>query len=206
MNMPVTGGKRNGRLLIVEDSATQAELLERLLVQHGYQVAVARNGRDGLNKTRELLPDLVLSDIMMPEMTGFELCREIKADQRLDGIPVILLTSLDDPKDVIKGLECKADNFITKPYHEDRLLMRIEQMLAGREMKREEGDRGLITFAGEKYYIDADRQQIISLLLSIYETAVQKNSELLRRGWRKGPNRCCRRCRNGNGPKRPSRK
>ena len=179
MNMPVTGGKRNGRLLIVEDSATQAELLERLLVQHGYQVAVARNGRDGLNKTRELLPDLVLSDIMMPEMTGFELCREIKADQRLDGIPVILLTSLDDPKDVIKGLECKADNFITKPYHEDRLLMRIEQMLAGREMKREEGDQGLITFAGEKYYIDADRQQIISLLLSIYETAVQKNSELL---------------------------
>ena len=177
--MPATGGRRSGRLLIVEDSATQAELLEGLLVQQGYQVTVARNGREGLTKTRQLLPDLVLSDIMMPEMTGFELCREIKTDERLKAIPVILLTSLDDPKDVIKGLESKADNFITKPYHEDKLLVRIEQMLAGRGLESEGGDQGVITFAGEKYHIDADRQQIISLLLSIYETAVQKNNELL---------------------------
>ena len=180
MSMPATGGKRTGRLLIVEDSATQAELLERLLVQQGYQVTVAINGREGVSKARKYLPDLIISDIMMPEMTGFELCREIKGDPRLDATPVILLTSLDDPKDVIKALECKADNFITKPYREKDLLLRIEQMLAGREPEEGGEGRGVtVVFAGERFHIEADRQQIVSLLLSTYETAVQKNNELL---------------------------
>ncbi|HBA89088.1 MAG TPA: hybrid sensor histidine kinase/response regulator [Geobacter sp.] len=178
MDIPATLLKRPGRLLIVEDSATQAELLEGLLLQHGYQVQVARNGREGLEKTRELLPELVLSDIMMPEMTGFELCNAIKSDKRLKRIPVILLTSLDDPKDLIRGLECRADNFITKPYREQDLLLRIETILAGGEPSAG-GEQGVITYAGRQYRIDADRQQIITLLLSTYETAVQKNNELL---------------------------
>jgi len=171
----------SGNILIVEDSATQAELLEELLLTHGYAVTVARNGREGLSKAGELLPDLVVSDIMMPEMTGFELCKAIKNDPRLRTIPVILLTSLNDPSDVIKGLECKADNFLTKPYDENYLLMRIKQILLDRELQDLQTDQGIkILFAGQSYYINSDRQQILSLLLSTYETAVQKNNELLR--------------------------
>jgi len=167
-------------ILIVEDSATQAELLEQLLQNVGYQVVVARNGREGLARVRELMPALVLSDIVMPEMTGFELCKQIKHDERLSHIPVILLTSLDDPKDVIRGLECRADNFLTKPYNESDLLTRIKQMLLSREPRSgQSGQESMISFAGQTYYIDADRQQILSLLLSTYEMAVQKNNELL---------------------------
>lgn len=171
----------SGNILIVEDSATQAELLEELLLTHGYAVTVARNGREGLLTAGELMPDLVVSDIMMPEMTGFELCKAIKNDARLRTIPVILLTSLNDPSDVIKGLECKADNFLTKPYDDNYLLMRIKQILLDRELQGVQTDQGIkIVFAGQSYYINSDRQQILSLLLSTYETAVQKNNQLLR--------------------------
>jgi PAS domain S-box-containing protein len=175
-----TGNNPSGNILIVEDSRTQAEVLERLLLDQGYTVAVARNGREGLAKARDLMPDLVVSDIVMPEMTGFELCREIKNDPRLKSIPVILLTSMNDPKDVIRGLESRADNFLTKPYDPEYLLVRIRQMLASRlAAVGEEGAGTVIQFAGEQYRINAERQQILSLLLSTYETAVQKNNELL---------------------------
>ncbi|HJV64196.1 MAG TPA: response regulator [Geomonas sp.] len=170
-----------GNILIVEDSPTQAELLEQLLLNEGYQVTWARNGREGLLKARELLPDLVVSDIVMPEMTGFQLCQEMKNDPRLSSIPVILLTSLNDPEDVIRGLECRADNFLTKPYDEQYLLMRIRQILSTRNLPDNDNAQAgtLVFFAGTQYRIRADRKQILSLLLSTYETAVNKNSELL---------------------------
>jgi two-component system cell cycle sensor histidine kinase/response regulator CckA len=169
------------RIVIVEDSATQAEALRRMLLKEGYAVSVARNGAEGLAKVKELVPDLVLSDILMPVMSGFELCTHIKNDGDLGEIPVILLTSLNDPKDVIRGLECRADNFITKPYDEKYLLSRIKYILLSRELHRaDQIDMGIeIYFAGQKYHINSDRQQILNLLLSTYETAVQKNNELL---------------------------
>jgi PAS domain S-box-containing protein len=174
------GNNPSGNILIVEDSKTQAEVLERLLLDQGYTVTVARNGREGLARARDLMPDLVVSDIVMPEMTGFELCREIKNDPQLKVIPVILLTSMSDPKDVIRGLESRADNFLTKPYDPQYLLMRIRQMLESRQDSDSgDGTATLIQFAGETYRIKAERRQILSLLLSTYETAVQKNNELL---------------------------
>ena len=179
MTRAATGSDQAVHILIVEDSATQAEMLEELLLRHGYRVSVARNGREGLAKASELKPDLVLSDIVMPEMTGFELCRHIKNSQDLKEIPVMLLTSLNDPGDVIRGLECRADNFLNKPYDDDYLLMRIRQILADRELREEPGQGIPVQFAGRDFRIDADRRQILSLLLSTYETAVSKNTELL---------------------------
>ena len=169
------------RIVIVEDSATQAEMLRRMLVKEGYAVSIARNGVEGLAMVKDTVPDLLISDILMPEMSGFELCRQIKDDGRLGGMPVILLTALNDAKDVIKGLECGADNFITKPYDEKCLLSRIRYILLSREFHlAEQMDMGIeIYFAGQKYYINSTRQQILNLLLSTYENAVQKNGELL---------------------------
>lgn len=169
-------------ILIVEDSPTQAEHLKYIVEQQGYRAAVAKNGREALALMSERRPTLVISDVVMPEVDGYELCRRITTDERLKEIPVILLTSLSDPEDVIKGLEYGAKNFITKPYHAKYLLTRIEHILTNLEL-RKSGDSQMgveIFFAGRKHLITADRLQILDLLLSAYETAVQKNEELIK--------------------------
>ena len=166
-------------ILIVEDSPTQAERLRRLIQSKSYRVRVAANGQLALALIREFRPDLVLSDIIMPEMNGYELCRAIKADPELAAIPVILVTALNDAKDIIRGIECGADNFIRKPYSEDYLLSRISHMLVNQKLRADDNPEGIALYLGEqKHFINADRQQILDLLISTYEQAVQVNSEL----------------------------
>ena len=115
----------------------------------------------------------------MPEMDGFTLCKKIKSETTSE-IPVILLTSLSDPEDVLKGLECGADNFITKPYDGAYLLARINHILINAKLRSDSKlQMGVeIFFKGKKYFINSERQQILDLLLSTYETAMMKNSEL----------------------------
>jgi two-component system, sensor histidine kinase and response regulator len=167
-------------ILIVEDSPTQAERLRRLIQSVRYKARVAANGRLALEAIRARKPHLVLSDIVMPEMDGYELCRAIKSDHALRDVPVILVTSLTDPKDIIKGIECGADNFIRKPYAEDYLLNRIGQMLVNQKLRRNQNmEVGIALYLGDqKHFINAERQQILDLLISTYEQAVQVNSEL----------------------------
>ncbi|MCG2739097.1 MAG: response regulator, partial [Syntrophaceae bacterium] len=167
-------------ILVVEDSPTQAEQLRYLLEQHHYTVTMAQNGEQALAFVEEHKPSLVISDIVMPEMNGYELCQRIKADERTQAIPVILLTSLSDSSDVLEGLACGADSFITKPYGEDYLLMQVERVLAGRT-PRPGGRAGIeveIPLAGKSRVITAHPQQMLSLLLSNYEAAVHRNTEL----------------------------
>jgi signal transduction histidine kinase len=167
-------------ILIVEDSPTQAERLRRLIQSVRYKARVAGNGQLALNAIRERKPHLVLSDIVMPEMDGYELCRAIKTDSAMRDIPVILVTSLTDPKDIIKGIECGADNFIRKPYAEDYLLNRIGHMLVNQKLRKNQNmEVGIALYLGDqKHFINAERQQILDLLISTYEQAVQVNSEL----------------------------
>ncbi|MFH1569293.1 MAG: response regulator [Gemmatimonadota bacterium] len=169
-------------ILIAEDSPTQAEQLRYILEQQGYRVAVAHNGREALSSVRRSKPTIVLSDIVMPEMDGYELCRQIRDDPALQDLPVILLTSLSDPKDVIRALECGATNFITKPYDEEHLLTSIHHVLMNMELRRDATvELGVnILFAGERHFITAERLQILDLLLATYETAVRENGELTR--------------------------
>ncbi|MES2129322.1 MAG: response regulator [Pseudomonadota bacterium] len=167
-------------ILIVEDSPTQAERLRRLIQSKAYRARVAANGQLALTAMRERKPQLVLSDIVMPEMNGYDLCRAIKADPDLKEIPVILVTSLNDPKDIIRGIECGADNFIRKPYAEDYLLNRIGYMLMNQKLRRNNNvEIGIALYLGDqKHFINAERQQILDLLISTYEQAVQVNGEL----------------------------
>ncbi len=169
-------------VLAVEDSPTQRELLKYILEAHGYRVRTAAHGAEALACLRASRPATVISDVLMPELDGYELCRRIKTDPELRDIPVILLTALQDPRDVIKGLECGADNFIVKPLDEHYLLSQLEYILANRNLRdREHPARGIeIVFAGQKYFINSNRRQILDLLLSIYEAAARKNSELLK--------------------------
>ncbi|WP_028101693.1 hybrid sensor histidine kinase/response regulator [Pseudoduganella violaceinigra] len=167
-------------ILIVEDSPTQAERLRRLIQSSAYHARVAANGKLALADINEHKPHLVLSDIVMPEMNGYELCRAIKADPALRDIPVILVTSLTDPRDIIRGIECGADNFIRKPYADDYLLNRIGQMLVNQKLRKNSSmEVGIALYLGDqKHFINAERQQILDLLISTYEQAVQVNSEL----------------------------
>jgi signal transduction histidine kinase len=178
MNTPP--GRNPLEILIVEDSPTQAEKLKGILEANDFRVVTACNGRQALEAMRARKPTLVITDINMPEMDGYELCRRIRADGQLGEVPVILLTALSDPEDVFKGLECGADNFITKPYDENNLLARIQYLLANVHLrKREKTQTSMEVFlAGRKHVITSDRAQILNLLLSTYEAAVQKNREL----------------------------
>src|SRR5450759_5186555 len=95
--------RKAAKILVVEDSPTQLEKLRFLLDEAGYCVVAATNGKQGLAAAQASAIDLVLSDIVMPEMDGYELCKELRADETLKHLPVILLTSLADPRDVIRG-------------------------------------------------------------------------------------------------------
>jgi len=167
-------------ILIAEDSPTQAEKLKYILKGQNYRVVAAVNGRAALELARREKPTLVISDVVMPEMDGYQLCHEIKSDQALSDIPVILVTTLSDPQDVIRGLECRADNFIIKPYDERYLLSRVQFVLVNHAIR--EADRACIGvevyFHGQRHFITADRLQILNLLLSTYEAAIQRNQEL----------------------------
>lgn len=161
-------------ILVVEDSSTQALLLTGVLEDAGYKSAVARDGRQALDYLKDHRPTLIVSDIVMPGIDGYELCRLIKADKELEQIPVLLVTSLSDPADILRGLQCGADNFITKPYQERELLSRIQYLLVNRELRRRSvAGLGIeIFFAGRKHFLTAERMQILDLLISSFETAV----------------------------------
>jgi len=169
------------KILIVDDSPTQAKLLEQVLRSHGYGVSVAKNGAEALQQILANPPELVISDILMPEMDGFELCRQVRRVAALKALPIILLTHLNDPADVLHSLEAGADYFISKPYNNKLLLSRIASTLQRGINSYHEQKDGAVTlnYHGQDYQINAPKAQIIDLLLATYELAAEKNQELL---------------------------
>src|ERR1700754_1088750 len=103
------------RVLVVDDILSNVKLLEAKLTAEYFEVVSAFNGMDGLARIDEAMPDIVLLDVMMPGMDGFEVCRRIKSNPRTAHIPVIMVTALDQPSDRVTGLDAGADDFLTKP-------------------------------------------------------------------------------------------
>lgn len=167
-------------VLIVEDSAVQAALLKKLLQDAGHHTEVARDGAQALETLERFLPEVVISDIDMPEMDGYELCRRIKADSRTQHVPVILLTSLSDPQNVIQGLQAGADNYVTKPFDGPKLLDRVESLRRSPSLYQEHRKAPPLEvhLGGQDFAIEADRGQILNLLLSTFEGAVWQNQQL----------------------------
>jgi diguanylate cyclase (GGDEF)-like protein len=176
-----TVGLTTPRILLVEDSATQAMTLRRLLENNGFHVVEAHNGIEALNAVRASRFDLVLSDVEMPEMNGFELCKMIKGDPNLRGIPVVLLSTLGDNQNIIKGLEARADYYLTKPCPPNYLVERLRTFVADSKVfNRTEEDGPLeIVIDGQKQQLQATRRQMLTLLLSTYDNSVQQNRELI---------------------------
>ena len=167
-------------ILIVEDSRLQAKRLMGFLKEHGYGVIHACDGRQGLDAARESNPDLIITDVIMPHMDGFEMCHAIREDQSLCLIPIVMVTSLSNPEDVLRGLEAGADCYITKPYEGKVMLSRIGSVLQLPRLPRSRETDGKLQLVvgGRRYVIKAARQQILSLLLSTYEDAVLQNMKL----------------------------
>jgi DNA-binding response OmpR family regulator len=168
------------QLLLVEDSPTQAARVLHILKARGYQVAWANSGAAALERCRESLPELIVSDVTMPEMDGYQLCQAIKGDVALTMVPVLLVTGLADPEDIIKGLEAGADGYLAKPYDDQDLFDRIEFVLAN-PAPPEASEPIEVTFLGKARTISASRQQMLNLLLSTYEGAALQNRRLQKR-------------------------
>lgn len=167
--------------LIAEDSRIQAKILENRLIQGGYEVAVAGDGGKALELARQRKPDIIISDIEMPRVTGYEFCRSVKQDPQLRHVPVILLSTLSEPEDIIRGLDAGADNYVTKPYDHNYLLSRIEALRSNPiTAESEEATEIQVTLAGQTYRVKSGRQQVLNLLVSTFENAVEKNRELHR--------------------------
>jgi adenylate cyclase len=117
------------RILVVDDAPDNVEILQVRLASQGYEVATAADGVEGLEKIRELSPDLVLLDVMMPRLDGIETVKRLKADETLPFIPVILVTARADGRDVVAGLESGADDYLVKPVDHTALSARVRAML-----------------------------------------------------------------------------
>ena len=117
------------KILIVDDLSVNVQLQKTVLSAKGYEVAVARNGLEALQKVELDPPDLILLDIMMPTMDGFEVCKRLKNNEGTRFIPIIIVTALDEVEDKIKGIEAGADDFIIKPFNKHELLARVKSLL-----------------------------------------------------------------------------
>ena len=116
-------------ILIVDDNETNRDILMARLGPQGYDLKQAADGEEALAAARELLPDLILLDIMMPKLDGIEVTRRLKADASLPFIPIILVTAKADAKDVVAGLDAGGDDYLTKPYSPRALLAKIREYL-----------------------------------------------------------------------------
>jgi len=176
-----THNEKSGlNILIVEDSRTQAEYLQHILENEGYRVIVAVNGSQALEKIHIERPTIVLTDILMPEMDGYELCRTIKQNENFADIPVILVTQLFDPADLIKGLEAGANNIIIKPFEPKHVISRITSTLQSPAFPDSDntGSTLEISFDGKTHNIPASQLRTPAILLSTYDHALRKNTEL----------------------------
>lgn len=180
MTERIHSNQSSTEILVVEDSPTQGRKVQHILEQEGYQVVLAMDGEQALVRMQYSVPALVLSDIVMPVINGYELCRRIRANVKTEDIPVILLTALSDEAAMVEGLACGASGFVTKPYSPGYLLRHIKKTLADAPRSH---DRAMVSFevplVGGARSIVADPRRMVSLLFSAYEAAVQQNAQLV---------------------------
>ncbi|MFQ6044331.1 MAG: response regulator, partial [Candidatus Poribacteria bacterium] len=120
-------------VFIVDDVAKNLQVLGTVLKEQSYRIAFATNGRQALENLKNIQPDLILLDVMMPEMDGYQVCQRLKEDDRTKEIPVIFLTAKTETEDIVKGFDLGAVDYVTKPFNSVELLARVRTHL---ELKR----------------------------------------------------------------------
>src|ERR1700757_4726404 len=117
------------RILVADDNAANLDILRTRLTSQGYEVVGAVDGEAALAAARDQRPDLILLDVMMPKRDGLEVCRLLKSDPDMPFMPIILVTARDDPRDIVAGLECGGDEYLTKPVDQAALMARVKSIL-----------------------------------------------------------------------------
>jgi two-component system, OmpR family, alkaline phosphatase synthesis response regulator PhoP len=128
---------RKSRILIADDNVPNVELLEAFLTEFDCEIAVASDGRDTLEKVESFKPDLILLDIMMPKLSGFEVCRKLKQDPKTKDVMVLMVTALNELGDIERAVNSGTDDFLSKPVNKLELLKRVENMLRLRHVTDE---------------------------------------------------------------------
>ncbi len=164
----IAGDVRRDLILIVEDHADVRKYIKGKL-EDSYSVMEASNGADGLVIARSRIPDLVISDIMMPEMDGFELCEKLKTDNLTSHIPVILLTARAEDNDRLAGLETGADAYLTKPFNSHELNIRVRKLIELRKKLRAKFSDKLVVKPSEITVTTLDQEFMKKLMNSAEE-------------------------------------
>jgi PleD family two-component response regulator len=126
---------RPPRVLIADDNPQGAELLEAYLAETDCETQIVADGEETLNKVRAWHPDLILLDIMMPKISGFEVCKRLRADPATADIVILMITALDQPSDIDRAVEAGTNDFLTKPINKTELLLRVRSGLRSRKVK-----------------------------------------------------------------------
>jgi two-component system, OmpR family, alkaline phosphatase synthesis response regulator PhoP len=135
--MAKSAAPRKSRILIADDNVPNVELLEAFLAEFDCEIAVAADGRETLEKVAAFKPDLILLDIMMPKLSGFEVCRTLKQDPRTKEVMVLMVTALNELGDIERAVDSGTDDFLSKPVNKLELLKRVENMLRLRHVTDE---------------------------------------------------------------------
>ncbi len=128
---------RRSRILIADDNQPNVELLEAFLAEVDCDIAIAADGRETLDKVESFQPDLILLDVMMPKLSGFEVCQKLKSDPKTRNVMVLMVTALNEPGDIERGVNSGTDDFLSKPVNKVELVKRVENMLKLRHVTDE---------------------------------------------------------------------
>ncbi len=166
-------------IIIVEDSPTQAEYLRKILQDYNFSSLVALSGEEALELLKDKTPKLIISEIIMPGIDGFELCKIVKSNEKWKDIIILLITVLSHPQDIVKALEVGADGFMTKPFDPKYLIATIQYLISHRELKRLGYPETTleVNIMGNKYTLKSTQIQILNLLLLSYEKAIESMEE-----------------------------
>ena len=182
------------KILVVDDEPDAIELIQFNLTASGYEVLVADNGREALQKARATMPNLILLDVMLPEMDGLEVCKSLRRDLATSAIPIIMLTARAAEMDRVLGLELGAGDYITKPFSPRELILRVKNLLeraAAPEMKSEkirlgnliiDQPRHRVTYLGKPLELTATEFKLVTILAQ-RRGRVQSREQLLRDVW-----------------------
>lgn len=166
------------KVLVVDDHPALVTLIKHKLIQRGFEVVTAQNGEDAFELVEVQIPDLVISDVEMPVMNGYELCTKIKESETYNHIPVILVTSMVTTDSLMMGIAAGADNYITKPYDDETLFSKVDELLKKPLSKISDREELEVEVGGKKYLIKADFEHLINLLVSTYKNTLAQNVEL----------------------------
>lgn len=182
------------KILVVDDEPDALELVSFNLKAAGYDVVTADDGNDALKKSRHQMPDLILLDVMLPEVDGLEVCKMLRRDPATAGIPIIMLTAKAGEIDRVLGLELGADDYVTKPFSPRELTLRVKNLLRRRHAADEKPDqfsvgdlfidvpRHLVTVARKRIDLTATEFKLLTVL-ALRRGRVQSREQLLRDVW-----------------------